>query len=62
MAASGGWIEIVLELVFRGILGFLRGWDEWWPYGCMLAAAGIATVIMLLILHQVRKKRDSRES
>jgi hypothetical protein len=51
MGASGGWIEELLELVLRAVFGWLRGSDDnWWPYGCLLAGAGIVGSLVLIFL------------
>lgn len=51
MAASGGWIEGLFELVFRAALGWLKHWHEWWPFGCLAASIGAAAMLGWLLVH-----------
>lgn len=55
IAASGGWIEFVLEFVLRAIFGMLRGWDDWEPWGFTLVILA-ATIALIWIVIRMRAK------
>jgi sugar phosphate permease len=56
MAASGGWIEGVLELALRAVFGALRGWDDLGNWGFLLLTLA-AIIFAIWMLFRIRAKK-----
>lgn len=62
MAASGSWIEFVLELALRAVFGALRGWDDWADWGLLLLIVAAILAVIWMLVRMLAKKRETGDS